>query len=175
LKRVGIVPFMVNGGGGELDELATEILTEKLRKHLKGTEVITVANPRDFEGIEFSELPKSACEFAVSNELDAVFLGEIIVSDFQSILKSPLRGWYPGITTKFRMTIAMKLFQVETGALLWEGDVSKVGHASYCYAAKRAEPRFYISKKNASQREFLRKLLFSLVSDVKKPKNPVEM
>lgn len=166
-SRIGIVEFSVKNARGVLDEMATERLAQHLKEYYKNADIILLENPLDTFGEEPEGLSEAVRKIASEIKLDAVFLGEIRISDFRPDTKSTRLMTRSRIGVKFRMTAELKLFKGGTGKQIWRDSYSREGYASYDHFAKNINPDFYVSDKDESYVRFVRDLIYHLTADLR--------
>lgn len=169
-SRIGIVEFAVKNARGVLDEMATVRLAQHLKEYYKNAEVILLENPPETFGEESEELSEAVRKIASENELDALFLGVITVSDFRPDMKVGSLMKRSRIRTKFRMTADLQLFNGGSGKQIWNDSYSREGYASYDHFAKNINPDFYVSDKDESYVRFVRNLIYHLTADLRPSK-----
>lgn len=125
--RVGIVSFNISNEQGVLEKIATEQLTAQLRKYYPGTVFRLLENPMMMNGedMEPETLRESVRRIATENDLDAVFMGEITITDFRPMINFERPKRYFGIRSIFRMTAVLRLYNAQSGKQIWENTCSR--------------------------------------------------
>jgi len=169
LKKIGIVTFSVKNAKGVLDDMATDFLRRQLREYYRNSELIILPDLLKIfsDAVERGNINETVKKISSEHGLDALFIGEISVSDFIPDMKVQSLMQRSRIRMKFRMNAVLKLYSGNSGSDIWNGSSSNVGYASYDHFARNINPVFYVSDNDESYVRFVRKLIYFLTEDLR--------
>jgi len=174
-QKVGLIQFTLKNAEGGLDVFATDRFLEEVMQAQRGARLLELGTLQEvLADVQADRLDADAVQKIRSRHgIDAVFTGEITISDVKPQVSVDAFIKDLGVRASFTIYVSAKLQSTDSGVVLWADSVERKETVAHFGLISGKVPYFGVQDKDEANRKLIAEVIHDLTWDFRPTKRRI--